>query len=140
MVQNAATVSECAAIGTSDTAAVARMRTEREQLTHVLRAVAAELDDLDRRLSDIVWRFKAQFARGIDRRIDREQAVLAIQRDRLTGRLQGLVARLKDLDDALSDTAARNQLAAVHVGTCPDCGYPSLGSRLCASCRLFLVR
>lgn len=145
MVENAATVADCAITrtpdaGTSDTDVVGRMRVEREQLTHMLRAVAAELDDLDRRLSDIVWRLKARLARGADRGVDREQAVLTIQRDRLTGRLQGLAARLKDIDDALSGAAAQSRWPSVHVGTCPDCGYPSLGSGLCASCRLYLAR
>jgi hypothetical protein len=115
-----------------------RIRAEREQLTHLLRSLASELDELDRRLSDITWRHRAQHARPADGGTDREQTILTMQRDRLTGRLQGLASRLKDIDMALSGPAV-DRWPSVHVGTCPDCGYPSLGSGLCASCRLYLV-
>ena len=100
-----------------------------------MRALAAELDELDRQLSEIAWRLKVGHVHGADR----ECAILTIQRDRLTGRLQGLASRLKDIDVALSGQSAE-RWPSVHVGTCPDCGYPSLGSGLCASCRLYLVR
>ena len=115
------------------------MRAEREQLTHLLRALAAELDELDRRLSDIDWRLRVRDTHAALNGTDRERTVLTIQRDRLTGRLHGLASRLKDIDAALSDSFT-DLWPSVHVGTCPDCGYPSLSSGLCASCRLYLVR
>lgn len=117
----------------------ARLRTEREQLTHLLRALAAEVDELDRRLSPVIRRSVAGAPRTAEDGDDREQTMLRIQRDRLTGRLQGLATRLKDIDAALS-SASLDRWPSVHVGTCPDCGYPSLGSGMCASCRLYLVR
>lgn len=104
--------------------AQARLRDERDQLTHLLRSLAAEVDGLDRRLSD---------------QADRAQTSLRIQRDRLCGRMQGLASRLEDIDLKLSGSSV-DRWPSVHVGTCPDCGYPSLGAGLCASCRLYLVR
>lgn len=138
MSQKAATLADCATALSSDIDLMERMRGEREQLTHLLRALAAELDELDRRLSDIAWRLTAGHARGVHAGVDRERSALMIQRDRLTSRLQGLASRLKDIDVTLSNTPAHS--SPIHVGTCPDCGYPSLGSGLCASCRLYLVR
>lgn len=127
----------------------ARLRTEREQLTHLLRALAADVDELDRRLAritrppitgpSITSRLRAEAPQATRDGVDRELTMLAIQRDRLAGRLQGLAARLKDIDAALSG-ASSDRWPSVHVGTCPDCGYPSLGSGLCATCRLYLVR
>jgi len=133
-----ATIGHCADAPSVALVPETRIRAEREQLTHLLRSLAAELDELDRRLSDIAWRLRAQHAHPAHHGIDREETVLTIQRDRLTGRLQGLASRLKDIDVTLSGSAV-DRWPSVHVGTCPDCGYPSLGSGLCASCRLYLV-
>lgn len=133
-----ATLTQCAETRTC-APAEARVRAERDQVTQVLRALASELDELDRRLSDIAWRLTAQRAQPVPGGIDRERTVLEIHRDRLNSRLRSLADRLKEIDVALSGaTVAPWQ--SVHVGTCPDCGYPSLGSGLCASCRLYLVR
>ena len=115
-----------------------RLRTEREQLTHLLRALAAELDELDRRLADITWRSRAHAARLPRNGVNREFTILTIQRDRLTGRLKGLASRLKDIDAVLSGSPV-DRWPSVHIGTCPDCGYPSLGSGLCATCRRYLA-
>lgn len=134
-----ATVGHCADAPSGALGPETRIRAEREQLTHLLRALAAELDELDRRLSDITWQLRSRHARPAHYGIDREHTILTIQRDRLTGRLQGLASRLQDIDVALSGSAV-DRWPSVHVGTCPDCGYPSLGSGMCASCRLYPVR
>jgi len=116
-----------------------RLDTEREQLTLLLRAVAADLDDLDRQLADIAWRVTARHAHPITAGLERERVALMIQRDRLDGRLHGLASRLREIDAALAASPA-DLWPTVHVGTCPDCGYPSLGSGLCACCRRHLDR
>jgi hypothetical protein len=57
----------------------------------------------------------------------------------LTDRLGVLAQRLNSLDNAMSGVTSDQSRGAL-VGTCPYCGYPSLGSGLCAFCRPHLVR
>ena len=62
------------------------------------------------------------------------------ERDRLTARLGVLARQLNDLDSRLADRTEGRQRPTPKVGTCPECGYPSLGSGVCAFCRPHLVR
>lgn len=110
-----------------------RLQTERDQLTGLLRALAADLDDLDRRLSDTSWSRRGEEASP-------QSAVLLAQRERMNTRLHGLARHLSYLDNTLSGSDAQSPWAPGHVGTCPDCGYPSLGSGLCAPCRMYQDR
>ena len=95
----------------SAVATLARMQAEREQLTGLLRSLAADFDGVDRRLAGI-----------------------------MNARLHGLAGQLNDLDAALSGLHGDRQWPPATVGTCPDCGYPSLGSGLCAPCRTVATR
>jgi hypothetical protein len=50
-----------------------------------------------------------------------------------------MAGQLNHLDVVLSDLRGRPQFPTARVGTCPHCGYPSLGSGLCAYCRPHLL-
>ncbi len=118
--------------------ASARMRADRECLTNELRALSGGLDELDRRLSGLDW------ARGATLSTCRSQAQaqrleLEAQRTLLDSRLRDLARQLSDLDCALSAMAVYPDVTASLVGVCPQCGYPSLSSALCARCRSFSV-
>lgn len=130
-----ATVTNCAGSQT-----LSRMQAEREQLTYLLRALASELDDLERRLSDIAWHLRGLHTGSAAAHLPGERAALQAQHERMNVRLHGLARQLSELDSALSGSEDQPQWPPARVGTCPDCGYPSLGSGLCASCRLYLVR
>lgn len=140
MVYSTATTSDCAVTqglpdpGTSDP--LVKVRTDRDRLTHLLRAVAADLDDLDRRLSDLAWR---RARSGAQPHAEDERSVLHRQREALDSRLHVLAGQLRDLDGALESYRDSEQWPQARVGTCPDCGYPSLESRLCAICRRYLA-
>ncbi len=115
------------------------METDREQLTHLLRGLASRLDELDRQLADLAWRQQrprtgARFGETVC-----ERTALETERERLTDRLSLLAQRLNTLDSRISGVTA-DESPATLVGTCPYCGYPSLGSGLCAFCRPHLVR
>ena len=113
---------------------------EREQLTQLLRRLAARLDELDRGLADLAWRHRRP-APGVRlAEILCQRTALEAEHHRLTARLGVLVRQLNDLDSRLSDGAEPQHRPAPKVGTCPECGYPSLGSGLCAFCRPHLVR
>lgn len=112
-----------------------RMQTEREQLTLRLRALATDLDALDRRLSDLLWRQRCQRQGPGSHEMSGERSTLETQREQLTSQLRGEARALKDLDETLAGCTGLAQAAAARVGTCPDCGYPSLDSGLCAFCR-----
>lgn len=119
--------------------AVEILEADREHLTHLLRGLAARLDELDRQLADLNWRqlrphSGARFGETLC-----ERTALENERERLTGRLGVLAQRLNSLDSKLSGVNADHPPATL-VGTCPYCGYPSLGSGLCAFCRPHLVR
>lgn len=118
--------------------ASARMRADRERLTRDLRALSGGLDEVDRRLSVLDW------TRGATRSIGRSEAQaqrleLEAQRSQLSNRLRVLARQLSDLDCALSALAGHPHVTAANVGVCPQCGYPSLSSALCARCRSFSV-
>lgn len=112
------------------------LEADREQLTHLLRGLASRLDELDRHLADLAWRRRTgpRFGETVC-----ERTSLEAERQRLTDRLAVLAQRLKILDDRLSAVPSDQPPAAL-VGTCPYCGYPSLGSGPCAFCRPHLVR
>ena len=115
------------------------MEADREHLTHLLRGLASRLDELDRQLADLAWlrqrpRSGAQFGETVCAR-----TALEVERERLTDRLGVLAQRLNTLDSKISG-ATSDQSPGALVGTCPYCGYPSLGSGLCAFCRPHLVR
>ena len=107
--------------------------TDRDQLTRLLRSLAAELDELDRRLSDLSWQQRSLTpelaATG------HERAALLARSKQLTSRLRGFARELNDLDSTLSNVTGYQHSPAGRVGTCPHCGYPSLDSGLCAYCR-----
>lgn len=118
--------------------ASARMRADRERLTRELRALSGGLDELDRRLSGLDWTRDA--TPFIGRSEAQSQRVeLEAQRSQLSNRLRVLARQLSDLDCALSALAGHPHFTAAQVGVCPQCGYPSLSSALCARCRSFSV-
>ena len=53
----------------------------------------------------------------------------------MNARLRDLARKLNDLDAALAGRKGLVTAPATRVGICPDCGYPSLDSGLCAFCR-----
>ncbi len=122
------------------TAPVALARDHREQLTPLLRTLATRLDELDRRLADLAWRRQRPHIGVPLGELLCERTALETERVRLTERLTVLAKQLNALDSQLPDTAGHDLPAAARVGTCPYCGYPSLGSGLCAFCRPQLVR
>ena len=105
------------------------MQADREKLTGLLRTLAAELDGLDRQLADLDWQARSGAAP--------DGAAMRSHRDHLSGRLRQLARELNQLDQTVAAVKGYGDAAA--VGTCPHCGYPSLGSGLCAYCRPFLV-
>ena len=117
---------------------LAGIQADRDRLTHLLRGLATELDGLDRRLSEIAWqRTRPSGAVSSDRLC--EGTELEAQREQLTNRLHVMAGQLNHLDVVLSDLRGHGQLPTARVGTCPHCGYPSLGSGLCAYCRPHLL-
>jgi len=108
---------------------------DREQLTLLLRSLAARLDDLERRLTDLAWRQRRPLTGPGSGDLFCERTALETERARLSDRLGVLATQLRELDTR--NAAHRTQ---ARVGTCPYCGYPSLGSGLCAFCRPHLTR
>lgn len=119
------------------TEALALLRSHREQLTHILRGLAGRLDELERRLADLAWNQRG--THSLDE-LHCERTALENERWRLTERLGLLAQQLKAFDNRLTHAGSRENLLAAKVGTCPYCGYPSLGSGLCAFCRPQLAR
>ena len=117
-----------------------QLSAEREQLTHVLRGLASRLDELDRDLAVLAWRHHRPATGPELAEIPCAQTALENERDRLTARLGVLARQLNDLDSRLADGTEGRQRPTPKVGTCPECGYPSLGSGVCAFCRPHLVR
>ena len=117
--------------------ASARMRVDRERLTRELRSLAGGLDELDRRLSSLYWTRGAASTCRSEAQVQRPE--LEARRTQLGIRLRDLARQLSDLDCALSAMAVRPHVTASPVGVCPQCGYPSLSSALCARCRSFSV-
>ena len=103
--------------------ALAGIAADRDRLSHLLRGLAAELDGLDRRLSDVNW-LRAQSTGPIDDETPCERTALG---------------QLSHLDVVLSDLRGHDTIPTPRVGTCPHCGYPSLGSGWCAYCRPHLL-
>ena len=115
------------------------MEADREHLTHLLRGLASRLDELDRQLADLAWhRQRPRTGARLGETVC-ERTALEAERERLTGRLGVLAQRLNSLDNTMSGVTSDQSPGAL-VGTCPYCGYPSLGSGLCAFCRPHLVR
>jgi len=117
-----------------------QMRDEREQLTHLLRGLAARLEELDRALADLAWRNRHPRNGTPAREILWERTALSGERDRLNDRLGVLARQLGDLDSRLAANPGSAQRPLPTAGVCPECGYPSLGSGMCAFCRPHLVR
>lgn len=126
----------------SDEAAhtVALMRSHREQLTHLLRGLAARLDELERRLAYLTWPRHGSRGTHAIGELHCEQTALENEQRRLTERLGLLAQQLQTFDNRLAHADSHENLLATKVGTCPYCGYPSLGSGLCAFCRPQLAR
>lgn len=110
------------------------MQADRDKLTDLLRKLAAELDTLDRQLSDLAWQSRGR-AGGPAETVD--DLARRSRRDQLNGRLRQLARELSQLDQTVA--AVKGYGEACAVGVCPQCGYPSLGSGLCAYCRPVLV-
>jgi CRP-like cAMP-binding protein len=119
---------------------LALMQADREQLTHLLRSIAARLDQLDRQLTDLAWRGRGPGIGAALGEMICARTALESERERLTDRLTVLAGQLNTLDSRISDGDYRDKTASTRVGTCPYCGYPSLGSGLCAFCRPHLAR
>lgn len=132
MGQQAATAADYAEQPSPVGLALAMMQADRDKLTHLLRTLAAELDGLDRQLSELAWP-----SRGSREPNRVDEPALRSHRDQLNGRLRQLARELNQLDQTVA--AVKGYGDACAVGTCPHCGYPSLGSGLCAYCRPFLV-
>ena len=118
--------------------ALASMAADRDRLSHLLRGLAAELDGIDRRLSDLNW-LRARPTGPVEDENPCERMALEAQREQITARLHVMAAQLSHLDVVLSDLRGRDQIPTTRVGTCPHCGYPSLGSGWCAYCRPHLL-
>lgn len=129
---HSATMSYCTAQPTLAGGALAGVQAHREQLTFLLRSLAAELDELDRRLSDLTWRRRALRSGAGDTAAAPDRVALVTRREQLNTRLRTLAGQLSELDN--------NAAQATRVGTCPHCGYPSLDSGLCAFCRPHVAR
>lgn len=117
-----------------------RARAQREQLTGLLRGLASRLDELDRELADLAWR--RHRPSGVLGDMLCERTALEAERRRLTDRLGGLASQLQVIDGALSrGTPPRDGdlPGMARVGMCPYCGYPTLGSGMCAFCRPHLA-
>ncbi|MCW1958805.1 MAG: hypothetical protein KIH64_009710 [Mycobacterium sp.] len=119
---------------------LAPIHADREQLTHLLRGLAAKLDQLDRELTDLAWRGRSPRTGVAIGEMICERTALESERERLTDRLTMLAGQLSTLDSRLSGDDNPGRLTSTRVGTCPYCGYPSLGSGLCAFCRPHLAR
>ena len=118
--------------------ALAGIAADRDRLSHLLRGLAAELDGLDRRLSEINW-LRTRPTGPIRDEKPSERTALEAQREQLTARLHVMAGQLSHLDVVLSDLRGHDQIPTTRVGTCPHCGYPSLGSGWCAYCRPHLL-
>lgn len=119
---------------------VTLMQADRDHLTLLLRGLAGRLDELDRRLADLAWRGRgAQIGAALGEWLC-ERTALEADRERLGDRLAVLATQLKALDSRLSDSDGFQSPPSARVGICPYCGYPSLGSGLCAFCRPHLAR
>lgn len=116
------------------------MQADRDQLTHLLRGLAARLDQLDRRLADLAWRGRSSHGGASISEMVCETNAVESERDRLTDRLTVLAGQLNTVDDQMSSGDCSGRTASMRVGTCPYCGYPSLASGPCAFCRPQLVR
>lgn len=119
---------------------LALMQADRDQLTHLLRGLAARLDQLDRRLTDLAWRGHSSHVGSAVGEMICERNALESERERLTDRLTVLAGQLNALDHQMSSGDCSGRATSTRVGTCPYCGYPSLASGLCAFCRPQLVR
>jgi len=116
--------------------ALARMQADREELTGNLRRLAAQLDEIDRQMSELAWPHRTAPATGNP---SAERAALESRRRGFNTRLRALVGQLNDLDQAISALKGYEEWTPDRVGVCPHCGYPSLGSGLCAYCRPFIA-
>lgn len=131
MEQDPATTGNDAGATSSPSLTLARIEADREQLTYQLRSLAAELDELDRQLSDLSWHARDRSDNVGD---PTERAALASRHQRLNTRLGDLVGQLENLDRTLANVKGRGE-PAVPAGACPHCGHRSLRSGLCAYCR-----
>lgn len=110
------------------------LQVQREQLTLRLRNLASDLDALDRRLSDLMWRHRNESIGLPVSENTGERGELEARRAQLTTRLRAMAKELTDLDAMLAGRSAHLPGTGARVGTCPECGYPSLDSSLCAFC------
>ena len=120
-----------------------QMRDERDQITLLLRGLAARLEELDRTLADLAWHSQHTLHRPTASATSEflwKGTTLRVERERLSARLGVLARQLGDLDDRLATDPGSGVGPLPTAGVCPECGYPSLGSGLCAFCRPHLAR
>ena len=111
---------------------------DRDRLTQLLRGLAAELDGIDRQICDIDWQ-RGRPAESANGEMLCQRTELETKREQLTARLHVMAAHLNRLDTVLSDLRRHDQPPIARVGTCPHCGYPRLGSGMCAYRRPHLL-
>lgn len=110
------------------------MTGDRVRLTHLLRSPAPRLDRRDHRTAKLKWgRGVPHTGAAIGKKPCRRTA-LESGWGRLTEVLTVLAGPFGTLDKRIPGELPENT-TPTRVGTCPHCGYPSLGSGLCAYCR-----
>ena len=109
----------------------AELSEQRTRLTLRLRELAAELDRMDRQILDgPCGRQDVHTLRNGELKhdlISDLKSGLKSDYARLTVTLHRLAAQLRHLDSRMSEIKSG-------TGACPQCGYPTLGSTLCAFC------
>lgn len=82
-----------------------QMRDERDQITLLLRGLAARLEELDRTLADLAWHSQHTLHRPTASATSEflwKGTTLRMERERLSARLGVLARQLGDLDDRLA--------------------------------------
>ena len=82
-----------------------QMRDERDQITLLLRGLAARLEELDRTLADLAWHSQYTLHRPTASATSEflwKGTTLRVERERLSARLGVLARQLGDLDDRLA--------------------------------------
>lgn len=97
------------------------MSADREQLTRLTRSLAADLDELDRQLSDLTWRQRSLATTPADH----EGSAMLARREQLTSRLLGFARQLNDLDATLSNLTGQPERPADGWESARTAGIPA---------------